>query len=176
MTIDLINEHPVWTEDPELLERIRGTVRRALKEHGAYEDIQVTITLTDDENIHRLNREFRDVDRATDVLSFPMLDYYEDYEEPDDEEADMESGEDEEVFDPDTDPESGELLLGDIVVSLDTSARQAEEYGHSFEREVCFLVCHGMLHLLGYDHIEPEDERIMIDMQKRIMAAEGLER
>jgi len=132
------------------------------------------------------------VDRPTDVLSFPFLAYEEDYEEEDEDDEDAEDEEEvvddgdegvydveeaeEDFFDDDVNPETGDLILGDIVISIDTARRQAEEYGHSFEREMGFLACHGMLHLLGYDHIVPEDEAIMRDMQQRIMNEMGLER
>ena len=135
-----------------------------------------------------MNREYRGVDRPTDVLSFPFLAYEEDYEEEDEDVDDEEVVDDgdedvydveeaeEDFFDDDVNPETGDLILGDIVISIDTARRQAEEYGHSFEREMGFLACHGMLHLLGYDHIVPEDEAIMRDMQQRIMNEMGLER
>ena len=105
-------------------------------------DAQVNLVLTDNEEIKRVNTEFRGIERATDVLSFPMLPF----ETP----ADYSVAEDDEsCFDLD----SGELLLGDIMISAERAAAQAEEYGHSVKREFCFLVAHSMLHLLGYDHM-----------------------
>lgn len=104
------------------------------------------IVLTDDETIHAYNREYRSVDRPTDVLSFP-------------------ADEGDEL----TAPPDG--FLGDIVISVPTAERQAKELGHSTEREVAFLTIHGMLHLLGYDHIEPEDEERMTARQREIIAS-----
>jgi probable rRNA maturation factor len=108
----------------------------------------VSVTFTDNEGIRELNREYRNKDSATDVLSFPMYSFTED---------DM----------PDTD---FSVELGDIVLSLERASEQAVEFGHSYEREVAFLTVHSVLHLLGYDHeISPEDEADMIARQKKIM-------
>ena len=111
---------------------------------------EVELLLTMDEEIREMNREFRDIDRATDVLSFPMIAY----ESPADF-AFLE--EDESCFDPDT----GELMLGNIVISKQKVVEQAEEYGHTVEREYAFLIAHSMLHLLGYDHMEEEERAVM---------------
>ena len=114
---------------------------------------EVSVTFTDNEGIHALNREYRNVDRPTDVLSFPLSDG-DDY---------------------DTDGDA--VLLGDIVISLERAQTQAEEYGHSFEREVAFLTVHSMLHLLGYDHeTSPEDERDMFARQDEILISAGMTR
>ena len=127
-----------------------------------YEDCpyeaEVNLLLTDDEEIRIMNREHRQIDRATDVLSFPMLDY----ETPGDLSGIEERGD---AFN----PESGELVLGDIVISKDRVIAQAEEYGHSVRREYAFLIAHSMLHLLGYDHMEEEERRLMEDRQRGIM-------
>lgn len=124
-------------------------------------ETQVNVTLTDNDNIHRINKEFRDIDRPTDVLSFPMVDYTEP-ENLDHVEAALD-----EYFDPDT----GELLLGDIVISVEKVKEQAKEYGHSQLRELAFLCAHSMLHLFGHDHME-EDERIVMETkQKEILDA-----
>ncbi len=139
----------------ELLEKV---VNAALDYAECPYEVELNILLTDNENIHKLNKEFRDVDRATDVLSFPMLEY----ETPADfdwlEEAD-------ECFN----PESGELMLGDIVISLEMVMEQAEKYGHSEKRELAFLTAHSMLHLFGYDHMTPEDASVMEAKQEEIM-------
>lgn len=121
---------------------------------------EVNLLLTSDEEIHRMNREFREIDRATDVLSFPMLEY----EEPGnfDNLEDMQN----DCFNPDT----GELMLGDIVISKDRVLAQAEAYGHSPEREFAFLVAHSMLHLMGYDHMEQEEAAEMERKQSEILA------
>jgi probable rRNA maturation factor len=103
------------------------------------------------------------VDAATDVLSFPMIDY------------DLHAATKRDMA-ADTDPETGELLLGDIVVSVERAQEQAREYGHSFEREFGYLVVHGMLHLLRYDHIEDADARVMRAMEERILGDVSLTR
>ena len=134
---------------------IRAAVEATL-DYEQYENpAEVSITFTDNEDIHALNQKFRGVDRPTDVLSFPLFDY---------------EGESEE-------PPVDELIgmLGDVVLSLEQAARQAEEYGHSIEREVAFLTVHSMLHLLGYDHeTGDEDEADMRARQRAIMENLGL--
>ena len=116
------------------------------------------MVVTDDERIRVVNREQREIDKATDVLSFPMINY----EVP---------GDFSKVEDDITNfhPESGELLLGDIMISIDKVFEQAEEYGHSVERELGFLTAHSMLHLCGYDHMEEEERAIMEQKQREIM-------
>ena len=124
---------------------IRAAVEATLDYEQYANPAEVSITFTDNEDIHALNQKFRGVDRPTDVLSFPLFDY---------------EGESEE-------PPVDELIgmLGDVVLSLEQAARQAEEYGHSFEREVAFLTVHSMLHLLGYDHETGEEDEA--DMRRR---------
>lgn len=121
-------------------------------------EAEVNLLLTMNEEIHEMNQNFRQIDRPTDVLSFPMVDY----EVPGQfdflEEAD-------EYFH----PESGELMLGDIVISKEKVMEQAEEYGHSVEREYAFLIAHSMLHLFGYDHMEEEERIEMETKQKEIL-------
>lgn len=110
------------------------------------EELEIDITLTDNDTIQSVNREQRQLDNPTDVLSFPMYEGKEDLLQS--LETDM------------------ELILGDIMISVDKVKEQAEEYGHSTERELGFLVVHGMLHLLGYDHIEEEDRRMMREKEE----------
>ncbi len=121
-------------------------------------EAEINLTLVDDAGIQEINREFRQIDRATDVLSFPMIDY----KAP----ADF-SGIDTQwdVVNPDT----GEVMLGDIVISVDRVRRQAEEYGHSQKREYAFLIVHSMLHLFGYDHMEPEEAKVMETRQRMVL-------
>ena len=125
--------------------------------HCPYE-VQVNLLLTMNDEIHEMNRDFRNIDRATDVLSFPMLEY----ETPGDFSL-FESEED--CFD----PETGELLLGDIVISKEHVLAQAEAYAHSPKREFAFLIAHSMLHLFGFDHMEEEERMIMEAKQREIM-------
>lgn len=126
-------------------------------EHCPYE-AEVCITLTTDARIHEINREQRGIDRATDVLSFPMTEY------PSPAQFDfLEEAQD--CFH----PETGELLLGDIVISTEHARSQAEEYGHSVLREYAFLIAHSMFHLLGYDHMTEEDALVMEEKQREVM-------
>ena len=133
-------------------------VETALEYEDCPYEAEVNLLLTDDEEIRIMNREHRQIDRATDVLSFPMLDY----ETPGDLSGIEEQGDS-------FNPESGELMLGDIVISKERVIAQAEEYGHSVRREYAFLIAHSMLHLLGYDHMEEEERRLMEDRQRGIM-------
>ncbi len=121
-------------------------------------ETEVNLLLTMNEEIHQMNLEFREIDRPTDVLSFPMVDYDEPGEFDFLEEAF-------EYFN----PETGELMLGDIVISKEKVISQAEEYGHSIEREYAFLIAHSMLHLFGYDHMEEEERMVMEAKQKEIL-------
>lgn len=122
-------------------------------------EAEVNLTLTDNDGIWKINKEFREIDRATDVLSFPMLEY----DEPGD--FSFLENENEEDFNPDT----GEALLGDIIISVEKVHEQAKSYGHSVEREFAFLITHSMLHLFGYDHIEEDEAKIMEDKQRIIL-------
>ncbi|MBQ4560140.1 MAG: rRNA maturation RNase YbeY [Tyzzerella sp.] len=127
-----------------------------------YEDcpyeVEVNLLLTMNDEIQEMNQNFRQIDRATDVLSFPMIDY--------EEAGNFDFLEDVmDVFH----PESGELMLGDIVISKEKVISQAEEYGHSVEREYAFLIAHSMLHLFGYDHMEDDERIVMEAKQKEIL-------
>lgn len=129
----------------ELYEKIEDIVEEVLDYEGYSDDYDISISFVDNKEIHELNKQFRGVDRATDVLSFPMLsDEFEDVEYE-------------------------EMSLGDIVVSLERALEQSIEYGHSFEREVCFLVCHSMFHLLGYDHDTEENTREMREKEEAVL-------
>ena len=122
-------------------------------------EAEVNLTLTDDAGIHEINKEFRQIDRPTDVLSFPMLNYT----IPGD--FTFLDAEDSNDFNPDT----GEAMLGDIVISVDKVFEQAENYGHSSEREYAFLITHSMLHLFGFDHMDAEEAKVMESKQKDIL-------
>lgn len=129
-------------------------------------EAEVNVLFTDNASIREINRENREIDAPTDVLSFPMAEYpvpgaFDDLEE-----------EQPEVFHPDT----GELMLGDIVISVERVLSQAEEYGHSVERELGFLLAHSILHLCGFDHMEDEERAVMEEMQRGIMEAVKLYR
>ncbi len=138
----------------------------ALEYTGCPYECDISLTLTDDDTIREMNREFRETDRATDVLSFPMLEF----EKPGDFSNIEEDSPD--AFDPD----SGELLLGDIVISADHVLAQAAEYGHTVLREYAFLIAHSMLHLQGFDHMEPDEASVMEQAQNDIMEKLGIRR
>ena len=121
---------------------------------GFENDVQLSVTFTDNEGIRAINKSYRNIDSATDVLSFPLVDFEGGEEPPTDEPL---------------------LPLGDIVISLERAREQAEEFGHSYERELAFLTVHSMLHLLGYDHVNSEEEDMdMRRRQKEILEGMGL--
>ena len=150
-------------------EVIESVINEAANYVGCPYEISVEVTIVDNETIRQINKEQRDIDNPTDVLSFPMVEYEiaGDFEflEKDDPYV-------YEYFEPDT----GELILGDIVISSDKVYSQAEEYGHSVKRELGFLVAHSMLHLFGYDHMEDEERVVMETKQKEILERLGITR
>lgn len=125
-----------------------------------FKDVYVSINFVSDEEIQRLNREFRNIDKVTDVLSFPNLN--------------KTPNEKLKKFRKLADFDTNLLFLGDIVISKKVAKKQAREYEHSLKREVCFLALHGFLHLLGFDHIKEEDEKIMIKLQSKILSEVSL--
>ena len=129
-------------------------------------EAELSVLLTGNEEIHRINKEYRDIDRPTDVLSFPMVSY----EEPGNFDAC------EEYQDDCFNPETGELMLGDIIISVDKVLEQAEAYGHSAERELAFLTAHSMFHLFGYDHMEEEERIVMEEKQRALLEQLGITR
>ena len=139
---------------------IQRAISAALREEKVPDDCEVSVLLTDNEGIHELNRDYRGVDRPTDVLSFPA--------------NELSPGE----FDADLcerDPETGRVFLGDMAISLEKCEAQAEEFGHSFERELMYLMVHSTLHLLGYDHVdEAEMKRQMRGREDVIMSRLGI--
>lgn len=139
--ITIENEQEKIEYGENLQKLINDVVNAALAEQNFEHDCVVSVTLVDNNRIHEINNEFRGVDRATDVLSFPVLEF-----------------EDGKLVENCGDVFEGKYILGDVVLSLERAKEQSEEYGHSFEREVGFLICHSVLHLLGHDH-ENDDER-----------------
>lgn len=139
-------------------ETAKMAVETALDVLGCPYEVQLSLLLTTNEQIHQMNFEFRNVDRPTDVLSFPMIEF----KIPGDFEG-LEEQED--CFD----PETGELTLGDIVISKEKVLEQAKAYGHSVLREYTFLIVHSVLHLTGYDHMETEERAIMEARQRQVM-------
>ena len=140
MIISLENDQDIIVIPERLEQLLSDGLNAVAKLHGLGEQEEVDITIVTDDEIHTLNRDYRNVDRATDVLSFAL---------------DEDGGEPELVGGPEV------HLLGDIIISAETAARQAEEFGHGLEREIVYLAVHGLLHLLGYDHMQEEDKVIM---------------
>jgi len=155
MTIDIIYETDIELDIP-YEDIIRQMVVAALDYENCPYEAEVSVTVVDDKEIQEINKTYRNIDKATDVLSFPMYEY--------EKAADFDN-----LDDSAFNPESGELLLGDIVISAEKVTAQAKEYGHSKEREFAFLLVHSMLHLLGYDHMEEEERLVMESKQKEIL-------
>ena len=145
---------------------VRDVIAEALLYVKCPYECSVNVLFTDDEGIREMNREYRDIDRATDVLSFPMLTF----ETPADFSVVSESPLSY------TDPDSGEVVLGDIVISLERMEAQAAEYGHSVRREIAFLTAHSMLHLCGFDHIDDDERAVMEEKQEEILNRLGITR
>jgi len=137
MIISLENDQDIIVIPEKLEQLLSDGLNAVAKLHGLGEHEEVDITIVSDEEIHALNRDYRNVDRATDVLSFAL---------------DEDGGEPELVGGPEV------HLLGDIIISAETATRQAEEFGHGLEREIVYLAVHGLLHLLGYDHMQEADK------------------
>lgn len=144
---------------------IKKVIEASLDYEGCPYEVEVSVVLTNNEEIRQINQEFRNIDSPTDVLSFPAVDYEEAGEFDWLEEAD-------EYFH----PETGELILGDIVISVDKALLQAEEYGHSIERELAFLTAHSMFHLFGYDHMTDEERVDMEQKQRDVLDKLGIHR
>ncbi|MFR5890869.1 MAG: rRNA maturation RNase YbeY [Lachnospiraceae bacterium] len=154
LTIDFCAEHCKENDLRELFGLIFASAECSLEFMGFIRDCDISVTVTDNIHIHELNREYRGVDRPTDVLSFPMYSFTDD---------DM--------------PEEGPapVVLGDIVISVERAKEQAVEYGHSFQREISFLTVHSVLHLLGYDHeVSEKAENEMFSLQDKIMDKLGI--
>lgn len=154
MQIEISNQQNKLDVSKTMEARITEVLEEAARVHEVDDMAEVSLMFTDDESIHEMNREYRGIDRPTDVLSFAL-----------------EEGEEEEIY---GGPE--ENLLGDIIISVETAVRQAQEYGHSVEREMSFLALHGMLHLLGYDHMEEDERQEMRAQEKAILASLGITR
>lgn len=145
---------------------IRDVVLGAMDYENCPYEAEVNVVLTDNPGIHQVNLECRNVDAPTDVLSFPMIEY----RRP----GDFDGVE--EAFADCFNPETGELMLGDIMISVDKVEEQADKYGHSKERELAFLTAHSMLHLFGYDHMEEADRLLMEQKQREILESRGYAR
>lgn len=142
-------------EDINIKNDLEKVIREVLTvEKVDQEKCEISLSFVDEEKIRQLNKDFRSIDRVTDVLSFPIEDFF---------------NEDRENI-----LEKPYLMLGDVVICLDVARKQADDLGHSFEREVMYLTCHSILHLLGYDHIEDDDKKIMRAKEKEVMKNLGV--
>lgn len=164
MTIYIENESDIKLNIP-YRKIIEDTINLSLDFEKVPYECEISVTIVDDERIHEINKEFREIDRSTDVLSFPLNEF--------EKAADWQNfDEDKASFNYDT----GELMLGDIILSAEHIIKQANEYGHTRKRELAFLVIHSILHLLGYDHITKEDEEEMFSRQRQILDLGGYKR
>ena len=152
MNIDFVFDNEVDNFENNYEQDFIAIIEQALKTLVIEDDVEVSCVLVDDERIHEINREYRHIDRSTDVISFAMEDNDQFY------------------------VEGMPRTLGDIFISVDHAKKQAEEYGHSLRREMCFLFTHGILHLLGYDHMTDEQEKEMFGLQDEILGALSIER
>lgn len=152
MNIDFVFDNEVENFENNYEQDFTAIIEQALKTLGIEDDVEVSCVLVDDERIHEINREYRHIDSSTDVISFAMEDNDQFY------------------------VEGMPRTLGDIFISVDHAKKQAEEYGHSLRREMCFLFTHGILHLLGYDHMTDEQEKEMFGLQDQILGALSIER
>lgn len=152
MNIDFVFDNEVDNFENNYEEDFTAIIEQALKTLHIEDDVEVSCVLVDDERIHEINREYRHIDRSTDVISFAM-------------------GDNDQFY-----VEGMPRTLGDIFISVDHAKKQAEEYGHSLRREMCFLFTHGILHLLGYDHMTDEQEKEMFGLQDEILGALSIER
>lgn len=159
MPVFVTNDQTVVPEADALEGLLHQVIGMAMHVEDINPAAEVGVLLVNDRYIHQLNREYRGVDRPTDVLSFAM----------------QESTEEEPTIVGGCEEDEGDLL-GDIIISMETAARQAEEYGHSLEREVAFLAVHGFLHLIGFDHLEEADAHVMRGREEAILAELGLTR
>lgn len=146
----------------------KKVVEQAIESENCPYETEINLLLTDNEGIRQYNREYRQIDKETDVLSFPNVDY----ETPSDFSLVEEEDNEADYFN----PETGELVLGDIIISYERVLSQAEAYGHSVLREFAFLIAHSMLHLFGYDHMEEEEAKVMEEKQEKILNSLGITR
>ncbi len=143
----LFDNNTNYNIDENTFNLINKCIEETLKTENFTNNVEISLSIVDNEEIKKLNSIHRNIDKETDVLSFPMLDEFNNIENN--------------MLHP--------ILLGDIIISIDKAMTQAKDYGHSLERELCFLTVHSMLHLLGYDHMDKDEEKIMFDKQDIIL-------
>ena len=153
--------------DFDFEELAKVVAKAVLEEEKCDYEVEISLTITDDDGIQEINREFRQIDKPTDVLSFPNVSY--------DEPGDFSVFEGEQKVDL-LDPDTGNISFGDIVINENRVRSQALEYGHSEKREFAFLVAHSMLHLCGYDHMEEDEAKVMEGKQNEILNSLGITR
>lgn len=161
MKLTVYNRQKAQTIAKDTLKLIEKAAKLCVKKEGFPYPCEAFITLVDNTDIRDINKEHRGIDKATDVLSFPLIEYV-------DNKPDIVPG--------DIDPETNRVSLGDIVISVEKAKEQAESFGHTEEREYAFLAVHGMLHLLGFDHETKEQEDVMFSKQEMILIEMGLNR
>jgi probable rRNA maturation factor len=161
MPVLIDNRQNAVKVDEKLESLVIQVTDKVLEYEGCEDEFEVSVSFVDDDEMKKLNLEYRGIDSTTDVLSFPMIEFYE-------EDAEEEDEDDEYIEE--------ELALGDVVISMEKALAQAEEYGHSFERELAFLLVHGILHLLGYDHENEQEEKAMFEKQEIILKQMKLNR
>ncbi|WP_069998429.1 rRNA maturation RNase YbeY [Cellulosilyticum sp. I15G10I2] len=141
---------------PDVIEDMHRVIMQCLEEERVPFDVEISLIVVDEEEIRAINKQYRNIDKSTDVLSFPQIEAFSNgkiiWEEV----------------------EAHQVMLGDIILCHEKAIKQAEEYGHTIKREVCFLIAHSMFHLLGYDHMNVQDERTMIDKQEHILSLLGI--
>lgn len=158
--IEFDNRQNIIEFNDEIKNLIEKSINKALEYENFTKPYEISVVLTDNNGIKEINREFRGIDKETDVLSFPMLD--------------IKHNEKNNIDFEDFNMETGEVVLGDIVLSLQKAQSQSIEYGHSIEREIAFLTVHSVLHLLGYDHEEDSDRIIMREREEKILDNLGI--
>lgn len=164
--IEFNNNQENFEFNSKYADLIKRAVDTALNFEGFKYNYEISVLITNNAGIKIMNKQFRNIDRETDVLSFPMIEFQNnDFE---DKKYDISNDE--------INPETGNVMFGDIVISIEKAHEQAEEYGHSFERELAFLTVHSTLHLLGYDHMIAEDEQVMRKKQEQILSEMNLSR
>lgn len=159
--IDNENEFEVFEDYKNVIETV---VKASVEEENYPSNIEVSISIVDNKEIQKLNLEFRNIDRATDVLSFPMINFNNN--------LNLNSVDMKDCINIDT----KEIVLGDIIISVEQARKQALEFNHSLKREIAFLTAHSMFHLMGYDHEDADEEKVMIEKQERVLSKIGITR
>ena len=163
----VIEENAEFKTDFDKQKTAEEVTAKVLEKEGCPFELEVDILITDSEEVKEYNKEYRDIDKTTDVLSFPNFEW--------DNPSDFESIPEEELS-MSLNPETGLSILGEICLNKDKIFSQAEEYGHSIKREYAFLIAHSMLHLLGYDHMEEDEAKVMEEKQKAYLEELGISR